>query len=92
MNRKEMDYIKKLEQIERVEISPFIWTRIQQKISENESAFRVSKREWQLTFAASILMVLVNFAALKSDWRETDDIHSFAVTMNMMPQNSLYDE
>jgi|JI9StandDraft_1071089.scaffolds.fasta_scaffold01616_7 hypothetical protein len=87
-----MDYIKKLEQVERVEISPFIWTRIQQRISQNESRFMVSKREWQLTFVALVLMLLVNLAALKSDRGAADEIHSFAVTMNMMPQNSLYDE
>lgn len=90
MENKENKALELLSTIERVDVPPFLFTRIQQRI-ENLSEMRVSKKlAWSLS-AGFMLLLLVNIAVLANKKDQEKNIN-LAESMDLMPHNSFYHE
>ena len=78
-----------LAQIQKVEVSPFVWTRIQQKIAQPMQD--QLSTNWIYAIAASILVLIsLNIVAIEKD---TQQRHTQILkNMNLMTDNNLYHE
>lgn len=85
------DYSDILTQIERAEISPFVWTRLQQKL-ENKSTSKISINASRAMVVSLMLLLVLNMFALNRTQKQDDSMINFAESMNLFPQNSIYGE
>lgn len=85
------DYSDILTQIERAEISPFVWTRLQQKL-ENKSTSKISIHASRAMVVSLMLLLVLNMVALNRTQKQDDSMINFAESMNLFPQNSIYGE
>lgn len=79
-----------LSQIQQVDVPPFLWTRIQQKIkSEQENKF--SPAFAYLLGLSFLLLIGLNVSAIKQKTYHTvSESNNIAQTMNLLPNNTLY--
>lgn len=78
-----------LQHIRKVEAPPFLWTRIQQRIS-NEKDNRFSPTlSWALSIAIAVIF-LVNGVAFANSYIESKRETNLLQSMNLLPHNSLY--
>ena len=80
-----------LGQIQSVEAPPFLLTRIRQRIDEAQQAGFSPRLIW--SFGVSLLVLLcLNVAVIlkQSPATRTDSYNNLAVSMNLVPDNSLY--
>ncbi len=78
-----------LAQIQKVEVSPFVWTRIQQKIAQPiQEPF---SKTWTYAIAASMLILIsLNIFAIEKDTQQRHN--QILKNMNLMTDNNLYHE
>ncbi|WP_149240885.1 hypothetical protein [Dyadobacter sp. 32] len=83
--------MKNLEKIKRVEVSPFLFTRIQERIKISREAPFV----WKLTFAAASAVVLVLNVSImlkSNEDKEENALTEMVSSMHLSTFNTLYDE
>ncbi len=83
------NFLKPLENIETVETSPYLYTRIQQKITQVATMQMPIKVIWALGFTFSII-VLLNVLVIINKSKETSSEYNLANQMNLLPNNHLY--
>ncbi|MES2515747.1 MAG: hypothetical protein V4580_16460 [Bacteroidota bacterium] len=90
MNNQQLDSnLDLLKQITKVEASPFLITRIQQKIN-NTYYTKLSPRLAFGLSASFILLVVLNIAVIAMYHNNTKQEPNLVQSMNLMPHNSLY--
>ncbi|MGL4596927.1 MAG: hypothetical protein ACRCYO_05340 [Bacteroidia bacterium] len=78
-----------LRNVNQVAPSPFLWTRIQQKI-EQHKANRLAPK-WAFSLAAVVLLVIsVDFVLIKKQKAKPE--RDLVESMSLMPQNDFYHE
>lgn len=85
-NPKEMN-LNDLEKIQKVDVSPFLWTRIESKISQIVEE-RVGKKQLVLYFATLVVLVVVNVFAFKSSAENSNS--NLADQLELVDTNQLY--
>lgn len=90
MNKKKMEFnLDILKQIQKVEVPPFLFTRIQQQI-DNGYSLKFSKRlAWSLGISFLIVLIM-NAAVLTYGTKKAGRSNDLAQEMGLMPKNSLY--
>ncbi|MEI6312862.1 MAG: hypothetical protein WCP57_11430 [Bacteroidota bacterium] len=83
------NFLKPLENIEITEPSPYLYTRIQQKINQVATMQMPIKFIWALGFTFS-LIVLINVLVIINKSKETKAEYNLANQMNLLPNNHLY--
>lgn len=78
-----------LSKIQKVEVPPFLYTRIQQKIENGNDLTFTKRLGWSL--AVSFIIVLVmNVVVLSYKTSQSKDQNNLAQEMGLMPNNTLY--
>ena len=83
------DFLQPLDGIQNVEAPPFLFTRIQQRISE-EKYGRVSAKSAYAIFASLILLLILNFYAITKIQSTNNRKSNLAEIFHIMPDNNLY--
>lgn len=78
-----------LQKIQKVEASPFLWTRIESKISQIVED-RVSKKQLVLYFASLVVLITINLYAFSSSNSNTSSNSSLADQLELVDTNQLY--
>lgn len=81
------DQLHSLEKIEAVEVSPFLFTRIQAKVQE-QLLDRLSTKKSVVYLAGIALIIVLNVLVLSS--RSADKNDNLVSEMNLAPSNQLY--
>lgn len=81
--------IDDLDKIRKVDVPPFLFTRIQQTI-ENSRSLVVSKKIVLAMCLSFALVLFVNMSVLMMYDAQLDDTSSYARSMNLISNNSLY--
>lgn len=89
--RKDGLEIESLSQIKKVEVSPFLFTRIQQRINEATSNKFSGKVSLSLTFAL-VAIVILNIVVLQNYSMPQNSESNFVQNMNIITNNSIYNE
>lgn len=76
-----------LEKIQKVEVSPFLWTRIESRISQIVED-RVGKKQLVFYFATLVVLIAVNMYAFKSSENSSDS--NLADQLELVDTNQLY--
>jgi len=80
-----------LTQIKKVEVSPFLFTRIQQRISEVTIIKFSNKTSMSLIFALLVVIVL-NIVIMQNYSIPQNKESEFAQSMNIITYNGIYNE
>ena len=80
-----------LKKIEQVETPPFLFTRIQQKITAKPSLNFSKKVVWAYGFAFLIILTVNIFVIFTKINEKTNEVN-IAQVMNLVPNNSIYNE
>ena len=83
--------LKKKKKIEQVETPPFLFTRIQQKISAKHSLNFSKKVVWAYGFAFLFILTVNIFVIFTKINEKTNEVN-IAQVMNLVPNNSIYNE
>lgn len=83
------DFLKPLEEINRVEAPPFLITRIQQKI-QNELTNRISMRAAYSILASFLILLSINFFVVVSNNKTKSAEKNIAESFHLLPNNNLY--
>lgn len=78
-----------LNHIQKVEVSPFLWTRIHQKIKNAETPVYSKTVSWSLGLTFVLLLIL-NVSLLLKQNRTDGAVRSVAQSMNLLTDNDLY--
>lgn len=81
--------IEDLEKIKKVEVPPFLYTRIEQKIANLKTAPWPRKVQWAMSFVLGIVLFL-NIYTLVSKSNQTKGLQSYSTSLNLNPDNELY--
>lgn len=76
-----------LEKIQKVEVSPFLWTRIESRISQIVED-RVGKKQLVFYFATLVVLIALNMYAFKSSENSSDS--NLADQLELVDTNQLY--
>lgn len=87
MNNMEKDQLHSLEKIERVEVSPFLFTRIQAKVQE-QLFDKLSTKQTVVYLTGIALIVALNVMILGT--KNVDKNENLVSEMNLTPTNQLY--
>lgn len=87
MNNMKKDQLHSLGKIESVEVSPFLFTRIQAKVQE-QLLDRLSTKQTVVYLAGIALIVALNVMVLGA--KNADKNESLVSEMNLAPTNQLY--
>lgn len=88
MNQADIDL---LDTIQRVEASPYLLTRIQQRI-ESKQATRFSTT-WSWAIGISfVVLLLLNIATIRNNHGSSTHENNLAQSMNLLPNHNLYNE
>ena len=80
-----------LKKIEQVETPPFLFTRIQQKITAKSSLDFSKKVVWAYGFVFLIILTVNIFVIFTKINEKTNEVN-IAQVMNLVPNNSIYNE
>jgi hypothetical protein len=81
------DQLHILEKIEAVEVSPFLFTRIQAKVQE-QLLDRLSTKQTLIYLTGIVLIVGLNLLVFKT--MDSDKNSNLVSKMNLVPTNQLY--
>ena len=81
--------IDELNKIRKVEVSPFLFTRIKQRIEESESMV-LSRIHIRLIGLALALVLCLNAAAIYNFVKSKNTVASYAQALHLNSENSLY--
>lgn len=83
--------IDDLNKIKEVEVPPFLFTRIQQKIesSKNETGNLSKVVRWSVSLALAFIIFL-NINLIVNYNKDSANVKSFAQSMDLITDNSLY--
>lgn len=87
MNNMKKDQLHSLEKIESVEVSPFLFTRIQAKVQE-QLLDKLSTKQTVVYLAGIALIVALNVMVLGA--KNADKNEDLVSEMNLAPTNQLY--
>lgn len=87
MNNMKKDQLHSLEKIESVEVSPFLFTRIQAKVQE-QLLDKLSTKQTVVYLAGIALIVALNVMVLGA--KDADKNENLVSEMNLAPTNQLY--
>jgi flagellar biosynthesis/type III secretory pathway M-ring protein FliF/YscJ len=87
MNNMEKDQLHRLEKIESVEVSPFLFTRIQAKVQE-QFLDKLSTKQTFVYLTGIALIVALNLMILGTKNAEKNE--NLVSEMNLVPTNQLY--
>ena len=82
------DVFEKLK-IDKVDTPPFLFTRIQTKINQLQFDVMPKKTTWAIGFAFAIILS-VNFSVLIRRSSPSNDAQSYAQSLNLITDNTLY--
>lgn len=80
--------LNKLGQIQKVDAPPFLFTRIQAKIYQQNQRFE-PKLVWKLSIAM-VFILLINAAVITTNLKPKKQENSLAKAMHLVPNNELY--
>ena len=78
-----------LQNIQKVDASPFLWTRIESKISQIVED-RVSKKQLVLYFASLVVLITINIYAFSSSNPNSSSNSNLADQLELVDTNQLY--
>jgi hypothetical protein len=78
-----------LQNIQKVDASPFLWTRIESKISQIVED-RVSKKQLVLYFASLVVLITINIYAFSSSDSSSNSDSNLADQLELVDTNQLY--
>jgi hypothetical protein len=78
-----------LQNIQKVDASPFLWTRIESKISQIVED-RVSKKQLVLYFASLVVLITINIYAFSSSDSSSNSDSNLADQLELVDKNQLY--
>jgi len=81
--------IDHLDKIRKAEPSPFLFTRIQQRMSETKS-LQISKSQIRLIGLSLAVIICINAAAIFNFFKTNSSVETFAQTIQLNSENSLY--
>lgn len=81
--------IDHLDKIQKAEPSPFLFMRIQQRVSEKNS-LRISKSQIRLVGLSLAVIICLNAAAIFNFFKANGSIETFAQVIQLNSENSLY--
>lgn len=85
----QIDYLNKLEQIKEVDPSPYLYTRIQERIKENNLSKMPSWLVYVWSFSIAVI-VIINVSAIIISTKSTTTNNSLAKQMNLLPNYNIY--
>lgn len=85
------NFLAPLEAIAQVEAPPFLWTRIEQQIANNQQNIIPMRKIWVIAAAACIIFT-INSLALVYHIKSTNSPSNLANGMNLVTNNNLYNE
>lgn len=77
-----------LDEVQRAEASPFLWTRIRQRIEKVREEQVTPAFAWSVSISF-LLVVALNVAVILSNTQTSKD-KEVATAMHLLPNNSLY--
>lgn len=80
--------LNKLEHIQKVDATPFLFTRIKAKIYQQNQRFE-TKLVWKLSIAM-VFILLINAAVITINLKPKKQENSLAKAMHLVPNNELY--
>jgi hypothetical protein len=80
--------LNKLGHIQKVDVPPFLFTRIQAKINEQNQRFE-PKLVWYSSFAL-LLILFINAAVITVNLKSKKQENSLTKVMRIVPNNDLY--
>jgi hypothetical protein len=83
--------INNLDNIKKVEVPPFLYTRIQQKIEFLDATIMPTKHTWAINLSLCLVIVL-NIGIIYSYNAKTNSTKNYAESINLISDNSLYNE
>lgn len=89
--RKDELEIESLSQVKKVEATPFLFTRIQQRISEATTNKFSGKASLSLAFAL-VAIVILNIVIIQNYGKPQNSESNFVQNMNIITNNSIYNE
>ncbi|MFN5983672.1 MAG: hypothetical protein ACK46Y_14515 [Fluviicola sp.] len=78
-----------LQNIQKVDASPFLWTRIESKITQIVED-RVSKKQLVLYFASLVVLITINIYAFSSSDSSSNSDSNLADQLELVDKNQLY--
>lgn len=78
-----------LQNIQKVDASPFLWTRIESKITQIVED-RVSKKQLVLYFASLVVLITINIYAFSSSDSSSNSDSNLADQLELVDTNQLY--
>lgn len=78
-----------LQKIQKVDASPFLWTRIESKISQIVED-RVSKKQLVLYFASLVVLITINMYSFFSSNSNSSSNSNLADQLELVDTNQLY--
>lgn len=80
-----------LDTIQRVEASPYLLTRIQQRIESKQASRFSTTWSWAIGIS-SVVLLLLNIATLRYNHSVSSNENNLAHSMNLLPNHDLYNE
>ena len=90
MKNYDIDMLKLLEQIQKVDAPPFMLTSIMERINVVSSNWITPKKAWSLVVAFTLLIILNAYAILQLRSSSRNE-RNLAQTFQLMPQNNFYE-
>ena len=81
--------IDPLDKIQPVEAPPFLFTRIQQRIKNEQAARLTGKMTWALGLSF-VLILAINVSAMVSAYKADHATPDLVKTFNLMQDNNIY--
>lgn len=84
-----IDFLKPLEHINKVDAPEFLFTRIQQRIANVYTSTFTPRAAWSMGIAF-VLILSVNIGIVLKNTKQKNTETTIAETMNLVPTNNLY--
>lgn len=81
--------IDPLDKIQPVEAPPFLFTRIQQRIKNNQASLLPGKVTWALSLSFLVILT-INVTAVVTKSRTDHTASDLATTLHLMEENDIY--
>lgn len=78
-----------LKKIKRVEVSPYLFTRIKQKIESEKQEIIPNNIAWTINLSFAVL-ILINIAIFVGSNTKLNETESYAQSINFISNNALY--
>lgn len=83
------DFLEPLQTVEKIEVSPFLFSRIEQKIQTFRENTVSTKIGWTMVTSVSLIVVFNLFIFTQSSWNPKEN-NNLLQTLQIQNNNSLY--